>query len=115
MKSIYRAQVCLLRVMCVVLPRPQGLVIAGIADINRPAHKLSIRQSTALAATGKYKFYPDAVCKCRSNNPVDQEENNSLPLPIQHLYIVGRSSQNLPNFLAEMKNFNHNLKRSSPG
>jgi len=56
MKSIYRAQVCLLRVMCVVPPPPQGLVIAGIADINRPAHKLSIRQSTALAATGKYNF-----------------------------------------------------------
>ena len=29
-----------------------GLVIAGIADIARPAHKLSTRQSVALAATG---------------------------------------------------------------
>ncbi len=30
----------------------QGLVIAGIADIARPAEKLSVRQSGALAATG---------------------------------------------------------------
>ena len=30
----------------------QALVIAGIADVNRPAHKLSVRQSGALAATG---------------------------------------------------------------
>lgn len=30
----------------------QALVIAGIADVNRPAHKLSLRQSGALAATG---------------------------------------------------------------
>ncbi|XP_003384059.1 PREDICTED: mitochondrial pyruvate carrier 2-like [Amphimedon queenslandica] len=29
-----------------------GLVIAGLADINRPAEKLSLNQSTALAATG---------------------------------------------------------------
>lgn len=29
-----------------------ALVIAGIADVNRPAHKLSVRQSGALAATG---------------------------------------------------------------
>ncbi|XP_074648507.1 mitochondrial pyruvate carrier 2-like [Tubulanus polymorphus] len=29
-----------------------GLVIAGLADINRPAEKLSLTQSTALAATG---------------------------------------------------------------
>ena len=29
-----------------------GLVIAGIADIARPAERLSITQSTALAATG---------------------------------------------------------------
>lgn len=43
-------------VCCPPSPRPQGLVIAGIADINRPAHKLSVRQSTALAATGKYNF-----------------------------------------------------------
>ena len=27
-------------------------MIAGIADVNRPAHKLSVRQSGALAATG---------------------------------------------------------------
>ena len=30
----------------------QALVIAGLADANRPAHKLSVRQSGALAATG---------------------------------------------------------------
>lgn len=30
----------------------KGLVIAGLADINRPAEKLSVTQSTALAATG---------------------------------------------------------------
>ncbi|XP_031569809.1 mitochondrial pyruvate carrier 2-like [Actinia tenebrosa] len=29
-----------------------GLVIAGIADLARPAEKLSVSQSTALAATG---------------------------------------------------------------
>ena len=28
-------------------------MIAGIADIARPAHKLSVRQSVALAATGR--------------------------------------------------------------
>ena len=33
-------------------PYMQGLVIAGIADMFRPADKLSKRQSTALAATG---------------------------------------------------------------
>ena len=30
----------------------QGLVFAGIADLARPADKLSPSQSTALAATG---------------------------------------------------------------
>ena len=40
-------------VTCVVCMRYiQGLVIAGIADVTRPAHKLSITQSGALAATG---------------------------------------------------------------
>ncbi|VDM01879.1 unnamed protein product [Schistocephalus solidus] len=29
-----------------------GLVIAGLADINRPAEKVSVYQSAALAATG---------------------------------------------------------------
>ncbi|PIO72322.1 hypothetical protein TELCIR_05753 [Teladorsagia circumcincta] len=37
-----------------------GLVIAGIADLARPAHKLSVYQNTALAATGaiwtRYSF-----------------------------------------------------------
>ena len=28
-------------------------MIAGFADLKRPAHKLSTKQSTALAATGK--------------------------------------------------------------
>lgn len=31
----------------------QGLVFAGIADLARPADKLSPSQSTALAATGR--------------------------------------------------------------
>lgn len=31
---------------------PQGLVIAGIKDITRPAEQLSIGQTAALAATG---------------------------------------------------------------
>lgn len=35
-----------------VLFTSQGLVIAGLADINRPAEKLSLMQSAALAATG---------------------------------------------------------------
>lgn len=30
----------------------QGLVVAGLADISRPAEKLSLTQSSALAATG---------------------------------------------------------------
>lgn len=30
----------------------QGLVLAGIGDIQRPAEKLSIAQSSSLAATG---------------------------------------------------------------
>ena len=30
----------------------QGLVIAGLADVARPAEKLSFKQSGALAATG---------------------------------------------------------------
>ena len=33
----------------------QGLVIAGLADIARPAKNLSIKQSGALAATGREK------------------------------------------------------------
>ena len=31
----------------------KGLVFAGLADYNRPAEKLSVTQSTALAATGE--------------------------------------------------------------
>ncbi len=30
----------------------QGLVVAGLADMQRPADKLSVSQSSALAATG---------------------------------------------------------------
>lgn len=36
----------------------KGLVFAGIADLARPADKLSPSQSTALAATGKYRCLP---------------------------------------------------------
>ena len=32
--------------------RLQGLVIAGLADLSRPVEKVSVFQSTALAATG---------------------------------------------------------------
>lgn len=32
----------------------KGLVFAGIADLARPADKLSPSQSTALAATGEF-------------------------------------------------------------
>ena len=42
----------------------QGLVFAGIADLARPADKLSPSQSTALAATGKHtvhELYPHVV------------------------------------------------------
>ena len=35
----------------------QGLVFAGIADLARPADKLSPSQSTALAATGKHTVH----------------------------------------------------------
>ena len=35
----------------------QGLVFAGIADLARPADKLSPSQSTALAATGRADVY----------------------------------------------------------
>ena len=33
--------------------RPQTLVIAGLGDMTRPAEKLSLRQSGALACTGE--------------------------------------------------------------
>ena len=33
----------------------KGLVFAGIADLARPADKLSPSQSTALAATGMFR------------------------------------------------------------
>lgn len=35
----------------------QGLVVAGLADAARPAEKLSIKQSGALAATGMVYTY----------------------------------------------------------
>ena len=35
-----------------ILNISQGLVIAGLADVTRPAEKLSFKQSGALAATG---------------------------------------------------------------
>ena len=34
----------------------KGLVFAGIADLARPADRLSPSQSTALAATGEFKY-----------------------------------------------------------
>ena len=38
-------------ILVFLLP-PQGLVIAGIGDINRPVESVSLRQVGALAATG---------------------------------------------------------------
>lgn len=38
--------------MIVFISSSKGLVIAGLADVTRPAEKLSLFQSTALAATG---------------------------------------------------------------
>ena len=42
----------------------QGLVFAGIADLARPADKLSPSQSTALAATGKHTVQCPCSCFC---------------------------------------------------
>lgn len=39
------------------LPPPQGLVVAGLADMTRPAEKLSTSQSAVLTATGKKWFH----------------------------------------------------------
>lgn len=35
----------------------QGLVLAGLADMTRPADKLSTSQSGVLTATGEMRFY----------------------------------------------------------
>ena len=43
----------------------QGLVVAGLADIARPAEKLSVMQSGALAATGKPPIHA-GWCVCVS-------------------------------------------------
>lgn len=38
----------------------QGLVVAGLADMTRPAEKLSTSQSGVLTATGKIQLVPDS-------------------------------------------------------
>lgn len=42
----------------------QALVIAGIGDIARPAEKLSVTQSTALAATGNVLMKQQVIAHC---------------------------------------------------
>ena len=50
------SDVIIARIEDVALFLLKGLVFAGIADLARPADKLSPSQSTALAATGEFKY-----------------------------------------------------------
>ena len=56
LKIPLKAQVCtksvVLHTLISIRPILQGLVIAGLGDLSRPAEKLSMSQSGALAATG---------------------------------------------------------------
>lgn len=54
----------------------QGLVCAGLADMARPAEKLSTAQSTVLMATGKLKA---SIFHCYRTLFLRRDEKMSTP------------------------------------
>lgn len=54
-----------------LLSSHQGLVVAGLADMTRPAEKLSTSQSAVLTATGKKGFHRfHSSSKLKSSPPL---------------------------------------------